>query len=650
MSDENISITAQNLSQHDCPIATNYIGIPLSSEGIEQADFYVDEFGGSLERVSDLGSGWGMFRCTAVGLHPFELRTTEYRPVDDGQFPLLHRSHCPIKLVEITLRNGDVHRVKFNNEQGVGIGFWNRRIPGTQHVIYIYRYITDRAIQRFEGFIGTCDPTIPDTVSRVKSINVQFSDGLLPLVDFADQRQIRYLSHTAIQLVGEDRFIHGQCFPFSGRVVSLSELVEIEMLSALAQREAPVKMQVASHHLAHVLPFGTLPELHPSHDPVDEAVNDYVRAMREWNSFEGTHWEFDGKQTGVLDPRQTGSTETFGMVALEQTLACRDGFPAHLFQMLPDIYSELKRPSYFFEKDGSRFKAAAHPRAEAHGQALHYDPNVSPDQLGKPPYWSWRVKPTGGWRTEDFAHSGSSIAMGLCAMLDCSMLAMQVCHSDVELFKTITPSRNAFGQARGLGRSLLDLKYASMPFPAGVQEHVNNILEQNPKFKKMQDLRDSGADIVCYEPRGPDPRKFDGRTPFWMPWGEALQIPGVYAWQKPLVTVAQAASIALHGIWFEKGRLVVGDSIRWLEGGKAMPASEYTKRDGNGMRINASPGSYDDWVYPALALLAPHMSATPKNAAEAFCKQEYTRWRDGPAPRDVFGRPVPFFAVPRSFT
>lgn len=656
-----LEITIQNPSPADSPISTTFFGIP-DFQLVEGARSYSNGRGAHLEVLAPWGRDWSLCAMHFGALGPFETEVVWLEADGDDVFEECIPWTAPLLGVQAVIE-GQTHRVTHwaqfpphgTSTQSARLKTWFSRIGNTQHVAYLHFYETNRAAIRFEGYIGTSDFRVPDTVSFVDSLELTFGAGIHPVLDFAEQRDIR-LQNGKVQLTRDDRFMFGQGFAFSGRLLLLDRMRDgREARAAHATTFAPVVAQVSSQSLEGKWgPFGTLPELHPAHIGREHelASEEYRATLDRFYRYRGDHWNFDGPYTGVLDPRQTGSTETFGMTKLCPTLAVPFGFPAHLHLLMPDIYTEGKRPSHYFENSGLPFLASQHPDFEPYGQEPHFDRNVNPDLLGKPERFTWWTKPTGGWRSEDWAHSGSSIALGAHALLAGSAISRMLCLSDTEMFKTINPDRNAFGQARGMGRALLDVVWANMAVgDAALDAHLVEMLKRNPQLAKVRQQHADGREIVVYEwDEDGDRRKFDGKTPFWMPWSApGLLLPGMKAAQWLTgTTVAEdeirmlAATLARFGIWKDpRGRWTVADAIKWNADGSAIDPSAY------GDASQVAPGdTFRDWVYPALALTHDGLSGVAQANARAYCDDVRREFEIGPAPRHPFVRPVPFLAVP----
>lgn len=654
-----VQIKLQNLSPVDVPHATTFLGVPLVS--VENARFLTNGLGGFLEVVRrDWGRGWALAAAHTRGHHGFGERLDEF--VADPNFvppevPEGVRT-APYPWLYASVRvDGVDHPTVFQKLPRSGGGAraslhtWFGRAGTSQHVVWLHVYESAGAVLRFEGMIGTSDYRVPDTVSFPESITFHPDPGVELLFDFAEQREIRKLPSGGFELVRDDRFMHGQGFAFTGRMVLLDRIETDKDREAVhAATIAPLVAQVVPSEIpADLLPFGVLPTVHPSHKGRERelALADYRRAIDAFYKFRGSHWDFDGPYTGVHDPRRTGSTETFGIVKACPALACPGGFPAHLYALLPDIYSEAKRPSHFFEPNGLPFLADLHPNFEPDGHGPHYDKNVNPDTLGKPERYTWHTRPTGGWQTEDWAHSGSSIALGLHAVLAGSALSRMLCLSDTEMYKTIRPGRKAFYQARGLGRSLLDIVYANIAVgdPA-LTDHVRELLANDPGLADVRARAERGEQINPYEiDMDGDPRKFEGASAFWMPWSApGLLLPGLLAaeWltgELLAETEILGETLARFGCWQDaEGRWRVADAITY-DGPVAHSVDDYD--DPNFVR----PGTYEDWVYPGLAGVASRLRGAAHDRAVAYCNDVRGRIENGPPPREPFARPIPFLAV-----
>lgn len=657
-------LNVSNLSHSESPVSTVFCGVPLSqlvNEDGRPTQTFANEVGDTVTVVRrEWGRGMGLVAVTSRGLDPFTERVSKFYPVSFHDTPRDDGMTGPFMSVSAKI-NGDeqtVRLAKLPMPEGATtprLTTWFGRVGRTQHVAYLWVYETARGVLRVAGMVGTSDYTTPATVSYPESIKLKMDSGITLVCDYAEQRDIRYLVD-GVELTRDDRFMHGQAIVFSGSLLIHSRLEDDpdEAAAAHAATSAPVKAQVTPRTLPlELLPFGTLPKLHPSHKGRERelALADYRRVMAKFFETRGSHWAFDGPYTGVLDPRQTGSTETFGMVKLCPALAVPTGFPAHFHAMLPDVYSEAKRPSFFFEPNGLPFMAALHPDYVPDGQGPHFHPGVNGDFLGKPPRYQWTTKPTGGWKTEDFAHSGSSIALGLLSMLDGCALSRFLCFQDVEQYKTIKPGTKTFYQARGMGRSLLDIVYAAIAVnDPTFEEHLREVLQKDPGLAAVRGQIARGEQIIATEVnRKPDPRKFGGKKPFWMPWSSpGLQIPGLVAAQWLLgdntagdELDALCTTLALFGIWQEEGgRWRVADAIAY-EGPEALDPNLYLDSD------YVRAGSYEDWNYPSLATAVDRCDdSEAKRRALAYCNDVEKRFLTGPAPGDPFARPIPFFAFP----
>lgn len=664
----NLEVHVQNLAPAESPISTTFFGAPLENLHPER-DYYIDAKGNTV-RVLDRtwGDGFALCAIEMGALDKGESYVETFEPLPDGDAPDNPASVVGLTPIKVRAIVDDVEHFaslqkmpvaahkKFSGAAALHTFFG--RIGTTQHVAYLHVYESACSTWRLEGFIGTSDFRTKETISYPQLIELIPHKNDFIVIDFDEQRDVTYHDGKT-QLVTDDRFAFGQGFPFSGRYIVGHRVTATpkNFRSAHAAKLAPVVAQVTSRTLRNFGPFNTLPKLHPSHQGRERelARADYKNTISRFYQHKGGHWSFDGPYTGVLDPRRTGSTETFGMTKLVPTLCVPEGFPGHLHALLPDIYSEGKRPSHFFENNGLPFMAMLHPNFEPQGQEAHYDANVNGDMLGKEPRFTWHTRPTGDWRSEDWAHSGSSIVLGAHSLLAGSALSRMLCVSDTEFYKSIAPGRNAFYQARGLGRSMLDIVWANLAVgDDALKSHIVDLLTQDPGLKRVREQMDAGHAIVTYEiDLDGDGRKFNGEKPFWMPWSSpGLLLPGLVAAQIHTGTnvadaeiTAMAKTLALHGIWPEKesGWWRVADSIVYKLDGSAYDDDAFYDRD------LVKPLSYEDWAYPALALTLDRLVGDAQKRAADYCKSQTDRHEQGSAPRNPFGRPVPFFAVPRPF-
>lgn len=337
-------------------------------------------------------------------------------------------------------------------------------------------------------------------------------------------------------------------------------------------------------------PWGVVPEGTAPRDLAHArqmAVADYAQHTSDpWGR------PVHGLSTKVSD---TGAQHSFGTAKFTREA---HGWPERLYSLERSILQEACRPSHRRNADGSPVTYSKRPKVEL-WQGL-VDDRISRDMMGKTRTYNifndGRTSARGEvWSCRDGEHHDVNTPTYY-ALLTGDPWARIECDHLVELWSgemrvggATSPILNSAGAARKTGRTLQagTLLY----LVTGRQDIADRIAKRVEIVKR--DWAGAGTSpvrpLVTRQPYGGN---LDGKTPFWMPWQEALALPGLDAvdavwgnatavqmitdvgdtlmrfgiWRKP-ANEPWPDSVSRWGEVPQDGRWTGGKAVEWLAGG-----------------------------------------------------------------------------------
>ncbi|MBI5849889.1 MAG: hypothetical protein HZB39_02450 [Planctomycetes bacterium] len=306
-------------------------------------------------------------------------------------------------------------------------------------------------------------------------------------------------------------------------------------------------------------------------------------------------------------PGATGDQPDFGLCAVEPVAAT--GLPSFLAEVEWSVLQEACRPVHFFESDGTPLLARSHPEFVALSGRPHWDQEASPDRLGKgyPP----TKFDTHEWVGKDSEHWSANY---LCAwyLLTADPQALLEIRNETQIWlaaNTLDPRlwSSKPGAARAAGRTILAGCWLWLCNPdEELGQRLKDRMEQTmlPNWKGGQWPPEY---VRPYDVKGPDPRRFPGPEPTWVPWEDAIACSGFGAYRAlfgasdPRIDElidGLALNLLRHG-WLlrDDGSAAIAYCMKYLDG---KPFTKEQSSDDNFVRW--ASGGFGHWAYGALVL------------------------------------------------
>lgn len=479
---------------------------------------------------------------------------------------------------------------------------------------YVYFY-KEQGFYPFEVRVTGSNPANALLSYPVTSIVLNVPGAILGVYG-AERRGAQRLDLGTFRLAGSTSFGDGQSQCWYGNVFIPNVLSEYNQYAADTNPMWGISLDWAKTNAYG--PFGTVPEA-ITKDPAAK----YQHAAAAYSSFyqfkstAGNLW--DDLPMGVTkNPAATGDQRDFGMIAGWD--AVESGRPELLEIYRFNALEEAMRPGHYKEASGAPVTAANHPNWIVWSGVTHWHPVVSPDKLGKTGVATEGF--TNSWFGKDNEHWSSNM-LGAAALLTHSYQLVDELNVEAELFlsghtvASIKPgwATNDMGASRAVGRVYNAMAHNYLitgraDIAARVLARTNESVAPFWKGRNTSPVRP--LQVI-----GPDGRQLP-LHPSWLPWQEALGIPGLEAWyqltgQQIFRDIALAAAISFVTYGWRITRRTngtietfdVGNAVRWYEGGAAITPEQYF--DTTQTYYNPS-GIMHGWTVSALKIIAERYS------------------------------------------
>lgn len=398
-------------------------------------------------------------------------------------------------------------------------------------------------VVRWSLTVGYSDPGTPDlsyTLPKDLDITLPYGAGwLIPY--WPDQKGVvqHFTSNPdgtgqcrTVLLPAGTKIAHGAQHTWMGVYIGNAVLFELERRPLLATSIAwPTSFGPLSVRMAY---------------PYWMSNYNHVRAATERKILQRTP-----KNDPYFEPRlgmgkttaETGAQDDFGVV---HSCAMILGVPEWWDLAMPELLQEGCRPCHFRESSGLPVLAANHPRLNRWMGRPHYNPGVSPDQLGKPAESTWTgaqrtefTTAAHGWAGMDPQHTSLNLLFTMALLTGEPVLLDLVADYQEEYLSSYTlPSTHpgyfssALDASRAVGRTMQAAAWAYYlrPNPALLQRIEGRIQEVIwPALNKTAGLTVRPLDIVDrvnlqfyspWPPGTPQPKE-------WHPWQEGIALVGL---------------------------------------------------------------------------------------------------------------------------
>lgn len=468
--------------------------------------------------------------------------------------------------------------------------------------------------------IGNSDPSQSDYIEDLAEVFLGFSSQFLPIIDndiatsnFAiEPWQNGMLKRTLF----EGWLGNGQMPSFTGAVFLPNSATEEEYRNVMSYFSEP--LEALCLDWKELGPFNWLPakasELSGGRGAFIEEFKKYI----EWNGTTGDIFRDFYMGMGKR-PAQTGDHEEYGLMKGQKLLLRGAGAPEHVAEIKrASIYNAL-RPIHHRELDVSRVTIEKHPDCYFWSGVPHY--------ISWKEGWDTLGKAQGnnafreGIEPHDSSH-GNFLYSPLAYVLTGRIVHRTLCYDHAEAIRF----ERRYGESKhpgllGLGEARAARAEGSMAYiywAVRSPEYRDFLVGRLGQIVDNVELVHAEHEVYPLHVHGEDNRKLDGKYPFTMPWqwGEAI------CWIAAAIKMCEghenfdtiservnamlkrtAESWVATGWWLhESGRWAIGDAVRWMEDGSALPESAYSI--GSGQVAPHFPGTeFDLWNMGALYLV-----------------------------------------------
>ena len=471
----------------------------------------------------------------------------------------------------------------------------------------------------FDVSVGNSDPSKSDYIEDVDEVFLAFSSGFLPIID-NDIAVSNYPIESWRDLIFKRTLFkgwigNGQMPAFTGAVFLQDRASNEEWRDATSYFSEP--LEALCMHWEELGPFNWLPakatNLKGGRGEFFKTYQKYI----DWNSTTGDVFRDFYLGMGKR-PAQTGDHDEYGLMKGQKLLLRGAGAPEHIAEIKrASLYNAL-RGIHHRELDVSRVTFENHPNCYFWSGQPHYISwKEGWDTLGKDPGSN---KFREGIEPHDSSH-GNFLYSPIAYVLTGRIIHRTLCYDHAEAIRFERRYDGAHPGLIGIGEARATRAEGSMAYiiwATRQPEYVDFLVKRLNKIVDVMQALHQNHQVYPLHVHGKDNRKLDGKYPFTMPWqwGEgicwlaaALKMTESHSDHQRLAARVNpmlkrtGESWVSTGWWLhESGRWAIGDAIRWMEDGTALPPEAY--EEGSGQVNPHFPGTaFDEWNMGALYLV-----------------------------------------------
>jgi hypothetical protein len=449
---------------------------------------------------------------------------------------------------------------------------------------YLYLY-KDQSFYPYEIRVTGSNPSNTDLMYPVTSMVLSVPNTILSVYG-AERRGAQRTGLSSITLASNTSFGNGQSQCWYGNAYIPTGNETTNIFAAELNTLNGISLDWRESHAYGS--FGTIPDALTA-DPAAKFQYASVKfgEFYQYKSTVGNLWD-DMPYGLTKNPGATGDQRDFGMISGWDVID--SGRPELLEMYRFYAIEDAMRPGHYMEANGDPVTSAAHPNWVTWSGVTHWHAVVSPDKLGKTGVASGLENRE--WFGKDNQHWSSNL-LGCAAVLTPSYQLVDELNVEAELFLSghTLPSMkpgwatNGMDAPRAVGRvyNSMALNYlvtGREDIKARIAARTTECVLQQWTGRNTNPVRPLGA-------IGPDGRQLP-LYPSWLPWNEALGIPGLEAWFQLTglqiyrdLAVIVAKSMVDYG-WRittdATGQITsydVGNAVRWYEDGTPITAEQY---------------------------------------------------------------------------